>query len=374
VGFPLRPALTASMSHWDVVYPENQACRPAPNGGRVEHAMVYSGGSSVRMLLAFGITTSVLLIASCTAQPPVTEDEGTAAAGYGRLFGRIQFLHNGESRAFRMPFLESYYVTLLLRETGSDVVHFVESDSEGTLSWPLKPGQYDLVGLVAGRSAGSYHEQTTRRYMAPITIEAGTALYLGDIRVELRGGRYNITVLDQYDETLKLLQPRLASGKFRPVKARMQPERPPGNYKAVRPICDAAWGMPCSETNLGVEIVRPIGMGPFPTTESLTPLLEWRPSTQKDVTYDVAIYESLTFEFTSFFRMLGSQAAYAEGLTEPRFTPSIPLRPDKKYEWSVRLRRGDTVSSWSSTSFSLNLLIGARSNSGRYFGFETPAQ
>lgn len=331
----------------------------------------------MRTLLAFGMAASFVLLASCTAQPPVSEEEGTAAAGYGRLIGRMQFLHNGEPRAFGMTFLDAYHVTLLLRESGSDLVHFVESDREGTLNWPLKPGQYDLIGLVAGRSAGSYHEQTTRRYMAPITIEAGTALYLGDIRVESRGGRYNITVLDQYDETLKLLQPRLTSGKFRPVKARIQPEQPPGNYKAMRPVCDAAWGISCSETNLGVEIVRPVGMGPFPTTESRTPLLEWKPSTQKDVTYDVAIYESLNFEFTqwgSINRMLGSRAAYAEGLTEPRFTPSTPLQPDKKYEWSVRLRRGDTVSSWSTTSFSLNLIIAARSNSGRYFGFETPAQ
>jgi hypothetical protein len=69
-----------------------------------------------------------------------------------------------------------------------------------------------------------------------------------------------------------------------------------------------------------------------------------------------------------------ARATYAEGLTEPRFTPSAPLRPDKKYEWSVRLRRGDTVSSWSTTSFSLNLLIAGRSNSRSVFGFETPAQ
>jgi hypothetical protein len=331
----------------------------------------------MRTLLAFGMAASVVLLASCNA-PPVNEEEGTAAAGYGRLFGRIQYSYNGEPTALGLtPLLNSHHVTLFLREAASGLVHYVEPERDGSVSWPLKPGQYVLIGLSAGRSAGSYHEQTTRRYMAPVAIEAGKAVYIGDIRVESRGGRYNIVVADQYDETLKLMQPRLTSGKFQPVKALMQPERAPGNYKAVQPACAAMWGLTCSETNQGVEIVRPVGFGSFPITESLTPMLEWKPSSQKDVAYDVVIYESLSFEFTqwgSVSRMLGSRAAYAEGLTEPRFTPATPLPPGKKYEWSVRLRRGDTVSSWSTASSSLNLVIAGRSSSGRFFGFETPAQ
>src|SRR5689334_644166 len=106
---------------------------PGTGLGRDVRAMSTNGllGGCVRTLFALVMAASSVLLASCTAQPPVNEEEGTAAAGYGRLVGRIQFLHNGEPRAFGMTFLDAYYVTLLLRETGTDNVYFVESDREG---------------------------------------------------------------------------------------------------------------------------------------------------------------------------------------------------------------------------------------------------
>lgn len=331
----------------------------------------------MRTLSALGMAAGIGLLVACAAQPPVSEAEGTAAAGYGRVYGRVQYSYNGAPAELGLAILGSHDVTLFLRPAGSDQLLYIKPERDGTFSWPLKAGNYVLVGLAAGRTAGSYREATTRRYMAPIALaEAGTAVYIGDIRVESRSGRYSIALLDEYDETLRRMRPGLESGKFRPVKALVQPERPPGNYKAMQSICAAAWALACSDTNQGVEIVAPVGPGMiFPTTESLMPVLEWKPSPRKDVTYDVVVYESLTFAYgfgDQVNRMLGSVVAYAEGLTEPRFTPATALQPGKKYEWSVRLRSGDTVSTWSTTSFSLNLLIAGRRESGRLFAFETP--
>ncbi|HET7671438.1 MAG TPA: hypothetical protein VFK84_13600 [Burkholderiales bacterium] len=323
------------------------------------------------------MAASVALLVSCAAQAPVSEAEGTAAAGYGRVFGRVHYSYNGAPTELGLAMLGSHDVTLFVRQAGSDQMQYLKPQRDGTFSWPLKAGDYVLVGLAAGRTAGSYRENTTRRYMAPIALaEAGTALYIGDIRVQSRGGRYNIDVVDEYDETLRRMQPQLEGAKFRPVKALMQPERPPGNYKRVQSVCAAAWQLACSDTHQGVEIVAPVGPGmTFPSTESLTPVLEWKPSPRKDVTYDVVVYESLTFAYgfgDQVNRLLGGRVAYAEGLTEPRFVPPTALQPGKKYEWSVRLRDGDTVSSWSTTSFSLNLLVAGRRESGRLFAFETP--
>lgn len=335
----------------------------------------------MRALSALGRAASVALLASllvsCAAQPPVSEAEGTAAAGYGRVFGRVQYSYNGAPTELGLAMLGSHDVTLFVRQAGSEQLQYLKPERDGTFSWPLKAGDYVLVGLAAGRTAGSYREGTTRRYMAPIAVaEAGTAVYIGDIRIASRSGRYNIDVVDGYDETLSRMQAQLEGAKFRPVKAFLQPERPPGTYKRVQPICAAAWGLTCSSTQQGVEIVAPVGPGmTFPTTESLTPLLEWKPSPRKDLTYDVVIYESLTFAYgfgDQVNRMLGARVAYAQGLTEPRFTPPSALQPGKKYEWSVRLRSGDTVSSWSTTSFSVNLVVAGRRESGRLFAFETP--
>lgn len=333
----------------------------------------------MRTLSALGMAASVVLLVACAAQPPVSEAEGTAAAGYGRVFGRVQYSYNGAPTELGLGILGSHDVTLFIRQAGSDQLLYIKPERDGTFSWPLKAGDYVLVGLAAGRTAGSYREAANRRYMAPIALaQAGTAVYIGDIRVDSRGGRYDIALLDEYDETLKRMQPKLEGGKFRPVKALVQPERPAGNYKAVQSICAMAWALTCSDTNRGVEIVSPVGPGmTFPTTESLTPVLEWKPSPRKDVAYDVVVYESLTFAYgfgDQVNRMLGSVVAYAEGLTQPRFVPSAALQPGRKYEWSVRLRSGDTVSTWSTTSFSLNLVIAGRRESGRLFAFETPAK
>jgi hypothetical protein len=60
--------------------------------------------------------------------------------------------------------------------------------------------------------------------------------------------------------------------------------------------------------------------------------------------------------------------SYAEGLKEPRYAPKTPLEPGRRYQWSVRLRDGDTVSSWSTTGY--NWIV--RTGYGQYFAFETP--
>jgi hypothetical protein len=325
-----------------------------------------------------------VFLAACAAQAPISEEEGTAAAGYGRIFGRVQYSYNGTPTELGMSFLGSHDVTLFLRAADTNEMQYLRATGDGTFSWPLKPGSYTLVGYSMGRTAGSYREGATRRVMAPITMPApGVALYIGDLRVQSDKGRYRSDLRDQYEETLKLFAEKLASGNFRPVKAVLQPEPPPGNAKTLRPICAPAWALACSETNRGVEPVRPVAtvaeitLGTrFPTTESLTPVLEWKPVSKSGVTYDVVIYESLSFEYGPMMRvnrLLGSRLAYAEGLTEPRYSPPT-LQPGKKYEWSVRLREGDTVSNWSTTSFSLNLLIAGRSEAGQLFGFETPLQ
>jgi hypothetical protein len=320
------------------------------------------------------------LLAACAAAPPVSDEEGTSAAGYGRVFGRVQYTYNGAPTELGASLLGSHNVTLFLRPVGSDEMQYLKAESDGSFSWPLKPGNYVLIGYTVERTAGSYREGITRRWMAPIAVpEPGAAVYIGDLRVQSDKGRYRTELVDDYEETLKRAQPKLAAGKFRPVRAVLRPEPAPGKVKTVRAICAPAWGLTCTEANQGVEPVRPVAFGQnFPTVESLTPLLEWKPAARTDLAYDVAIYESLSFEYAAgtarVNRMLGSLVGYAEGLTEPKYTPAVPLQPGRKYEWSVRLRDGDTVSTWSTTSSSLNLIVAGRSASGQMFGFETPAK
>jgi len=40
--------------------------------------------------------------------------------------------------------------------------------------------------------------------------------------------------------------------------------------------------------------------------------------------------------------------------------------------WSVRLRNGDTVSSWTTTSYFAFFIVGSARGSGQWYGFTTP--
>jgi len=114
-------------------------------------------------------------------------------------------------------------------------------------------------------------------------------------------------------------------------------------------------------------IVR-TGQG-YPDVVDGRPQLAWKPSTAAGVTYDVAIYESLTLtvDLPTAPRARGALVAYAEALPEPSFKPQQPLAPGKRYMWSVRLRNGDTVTSWSTTGYYAVIAGG----SGHWFGFAT---
>ena len=67
---------------------------------------------------------------------------------------------------------------------------------------------------------------------------------------------------------------------------------------------------------------------------------------------------------------------YAEGIKTARFKLKNELKAKTKYYWSVRLRKGKAVSSWSTVSyryfaFLLVAVVGG-SGSGIYFNFTTP--
>jgi hypothetical protein len=205
--------------------------------------------------------------------------------------------------------------------------------------------------------------------------QPGQAVYIGDLRIETGKSRYRFGVFDRYAGTLQRIETRLADGKLAPAKGLMQLEAQAGRYKRVSGICGASWGVDCDSNYQGVRPLEPEGAAwSFPVARDLTPLLEWKPASRPEVTYDVAIYESLAFAFGatgSVKGLRGTLVAYAEGLREPKYSPP-PLEHGKRYEWTVRLREGDSVSSWSTTSYNFFALVVWGRGSGQYFGLATP--
>lgn len=324
---------------------------------------------------------AVLLVGGCENMPsrPAAESEATVQAGYGRAFGRIKYVENGTEVAWGATFTTNNQLTLFVRSNSSGEMQSLDLEEAGNYVWPLKPGDYTILGYRTSQSGSPGRRTTTVRLMAAFSVSrAGQAVYLGELRIETGSSHYRVRVLDNYSAGgLSHFAARPDAGKFEPVKRLAVLEPPPGKYRFVSRICSGTWGIECTKEFQGVDPVSPVGTAHgFPTVESLHPLLAWKPSDRAGVIYDVVVYEShLTFPMPGLSahdnRIRGAIVAYAEGLAEPRYSPP-GLAPDRTYEWSVRLREGDEVSSWSSTSHFTFVIVAASRGAGQFFGFATP--
>jgi micrococcal nuclease len=79
------------------------------------------------------------------------------------------------------------------------------------------------------------------------------------------------------------------------------------------------------------------------TVDTLQPTFRWEPVAEPDARYDFVIYDSYAPP------SIGPRGKvyYRQGLQEPEHTLEVSLQPDRKYYWSVRMRREEEVSEWS---------------------------
>ena len=85
------------------------------------------------------------------------------------------------------------------------------------------------------------------------------------------------------------------------------------------------------------------------TIETLQPQFEWEESDQKDVTYDLAVFESDKDPQGGPAKgeELIERVLYREDIKETTYQFEKKLEPNKVYYWSVRIRKGDKVGTWS---------------------------
>jgi hypothetical protein len=324
-------------------------------------------------ITAFGCALLVALASppAYSADPLIPADDSTATAeaGYGRVFGRLVVFDKGEALVWgSSPWITGF--TIFIYSLKTDQMERVGITAEdGGFFWPLKPGDYVIAMFAYGSSTG-------RLWLAFSVPEPGKAAYIGDLHIVFEKSRYRFSVMDEYARALKSVEARLTEARLEPVNALMRLEGRLGSFKHVLEICSKAWGLECDRTYQGVVPLLPEGTRKgSPTTASLTPLLEWKPSKDEGVTYDVAIYETVTpgpLDHSEARTLRGRLAAYAEGLREPKLQLGTPLQPGRKYWWSVRLRKGDFVSTWSVSSYFDYFVIGWRKGTGQWYGFTTP--
>jgi hypothetical protein len=343
--------------------------RNKSSGGSAMHPNQKLTSAFIAGAFAFFMAGALIKGPSAFAREALMPGDAAAAspaAGFARAFGRVVFLAEGKEQAFGLfsP------LSLFIWSAKTDEVQRMKFLEDGSFYLALKPGEYTIAAFL-------YSGSTGRLWLTFSVPEPGQAVYVGDVRLSVDKSRYAFSIVDNYPEALKKVEERLAEGRIEPMRALIRAEGPLGTSKRTLGICAKDWGIGCGRTYQGVEPLLPEGTTEaFPVISSRTPVLEWRPSKAQGVSYDVAIYESVTLAGIAGLpgarRQRGKLAAYMEGLEEPRFEVSTPLLPDKQYMWSVRLRSGDTVSTWSASSYFAFFIVGYSRGSGAWFGFSTP--
>ena len=132
----------------------------------------------------------------------------------------------------------------------------------------------------------------------------------------------------------------------------------------------------CSSTFYFVEPIYPEVVRPDDPkiVDSLKPTFQWKPLEEKDVTYDLIVYEAIIEEtfWKTIRRTVGREIYYREALEMPNHRIEKLLKPDTEYFWSVRTRQGDKVSKWAIYDY-LEFIAGKKWFD-QPFIFKTPKQ
>jgi hypothetical protein len=340
--------------------------------GQIERPEVMSIGQILKRvgIVALGVIAALVV----GIDPAVGEERpvgtapsavGTSNAGAGLVFGRLRLFYKDKEVEFSRV---TNRVQLFIRTQQTGEIQRKDfTGDQGKFSWSLPVGEYVIVGY-------QYLTVTGRLWLTFYVPDPGEANYIGDLHIMLQDGRYGWQVRDAFAEAEQDSDAGLAKEGAKAIVALMRPERRLGSYRRMTSICATVdWGIACDRTNQGVKPLSPVqSTQGFPTVDRLTPRLAWSAPFREGVTYDLAIYESISAPLLGLNHMRGPLIFYAEALPEPFYQLDTPLARGKRYEWSVRLRSGDTVSTWSTTGYFVFLIIAAASGSGNWFGFTTP--
>ena len=314
-----------------------------------------------------------IFVASCSSVDPAVgggtpigrapSAEGTSVASTGQAFGRVRYFYKGKEVEFGF-----FRFLLFVRSQRTGEIHqkfFI--GGRGTFNWSLPSGEYVIVGY-------NYLNETGRLWLSFSVPNSGEAVYIGDLHILSSDGRYGWQIHDAYADAEKEFGAEFAKSGVKTTVALMKSEEKLGSYRRMTNVCAATeWGTECDVSNQGVKPLSPVqaALG-FPKVDSLTPRLEWSPVDRKGVTYDLAVYESIQAPLLGLSHIRGKLVSYVEALPQPFYQFDTPLARGKQYEWSVRLRSGDTVSTWSTTGYFVFFVVGTASGSGNWFGFSTP--
>ncbi len=323
---------------------------------------------------------SLVLLALAGCMGPTLPNIETPAPGQATVFGRINVVEDGEPAKWPSGgFIEvtsgQFRLIVLEEATSKPLFHDLEKD--GTFAWNLAPGRYMIAGFDWTSGVSSLSGTIRSRFSVP---KAGVpAIYIGTLDLTFSANRYETAIRDDFDQAAITLTRQISGLGGRPVKGLMEiEEEPTGGARYIAHVCNKVWEVACGERYRGVEPLDPeIRQLGFPRAKSLQPTLKWSASNKAGVTYDVILYEAIRYESADGRHvglLQGFIADYVEGLSEAKHQVTRPLKPGADYLWSVRLRKDDAISSWSTYQYDHFFIIGFSQASNLLFSFKTPGK
>ncbi len=168
-----------------------------------------------------------LLITGCYVPSLVDiSDIKTLPPGEAIVFGRVKVISDGEPLEWGVH-LKRFLVSIL--PDGRSTEEDYELSGDGFFYWHLRPNSYtitafqyinlSLIGTPAGTRSG--------RIFAQFTIPKGKpVIYIGTLRLDFFGNRYNMLIEDDYDNALQRLRSTLGEITGEVTKSLMQLEKP----------------------------------------------------------------------------------------------------------------------------------------------------
>lgn len=322
-----------------------------------------------RRSLAAALVLAQLALSGCQTPDSSTLRDVTvsndARSSSATVVGRLELYQNG-ARIDMGLFSAVESAGFVAAPHGSDRGVWLETKSDGSFRWKLEAGEYDVVALRLQKGSGFSVIPIDGR----LAVTRGAVVDVGTLLAETDrfGGR--VRRIESPDSAANAAADRTGQLQVR--------SRPVGRFSAVVDVCAARWWLQCSSNIKGVTALNPpvtieLGGPRAARVTGLQPGFSWQGSV--GAAYDFAVWRAVEYRVSVLMNkehVRGPLVHYAEGLDKAEFTDIPPLQPRSRYYWSVRLRQGDTVSTWSTAGHFTFLLVAMSRSSGRPFEFETP--
>lgn len=283
------------------------------------------------------------------------------------MFGKITLVEEGVYLPWDSLYVDFRHLLEIIPPAPSPPI-VIQLHGDGYFYWDLKPGEYTIQNVIPYKA--DYRFLRTEMIRAKFKVPAGAeSIYIGDLVVRKNKRHYSWDINNAYQKDVAVLKAHFPLYKGHPV-AHLMEEVKIGNYDRIEPICSHEWGIDCGSDKTeekanyflsGVFAENPVprfkGVGALFRRYDLKPNFSWQASEQTDISYDFVVFENARYFLPASgyaaASVPGAMVLYKEGLKTPTYQVVNELEPDSKYFWSVRLRRNNTVSTWTRFNYSI---------------------